>query len=459
MRTLWTGRELKELFPGNDHIADSASIMGIAIDSRQVKEGDLFIPLEGQTDGHLFIQNALDQGAALSFSKKKVDVSKSFILKVQDTLQALTDLGQAAKKRSSAHRIAITGSVGKTTTKEIMGHVFSKLEGIHYSKASYNNHIGVPYTLATMPKDTETGIFELGMNNRGEIMPLSKQVNPHVVVITMLAPSHIGRMRSMEEIVSEKGDILEGMQDGGSVILNTDHDNSDNLKKRAYAQKSDVYTYGEKSNNDAYIASYTPLSLQEYAIRAVVMGEDVSFKFNLQGIYNAVNVLPTLLLAKIKGYELKPIIPHLESIKPFDRRGEIETVNNVTIINDAYNANLCSMTASITVLDQAPCDGRKICVLGEMRELGAYSDMHHVQVATFLNESNIDSVFVSGEAAKPLYNALEDEKKVLYALNADDLTSPINKYLKDGDTVLFKGSLGSNIHKIVPELKSLLRKS
>ncbi len=459
---LWTAQDAATATDGKT--SGDWTVTGISIDSRKVNEGDLFIALKGPNfDGHKFEQAALDAGAhAVMVSDANGIPDSDKVLLVDDTMAALERLGLAGRERSKAKIVAITGSVGKTGTKEALKYVLSQQGKTHASPASFNNHWGVPITLATLPADAAFGVFEIGMNHPGEISKLVKMVKPSVALITTVVGAHTEFFKDEAEIAMAKAEIFDGLESDGTVILNRDNLHYFALARRAKELGlSTIKCFGTDAVSN-YRLFEANIVADGSAVRARVGGQDLEYFIGCPGEHWVLNSLAVLGCVDAVGADLIKASQDLADVTPPAGRGETSIVNvpsgdgTFTLIDDAYNANPTSMMAGIKVLSQSkPGEGgRKIAVLGEMRELGDSATKMHADLYHPLTSLEIDRVYSVGPMMAELDKTLPSERNAGHFETAEDAIEPIKADLRDGDVVLVKGSLGIYVSKIVSALKS-----
>lgn len=458
--TLWTGLELNQIFSSS--VPDDLAIKGISIDTRTINPGDLFIALKGdQGDGHTFLDKAEKAGAGAALvSTFYPQLSIPQIL-VDDTLQGLCQLARVARSRTKARVIAITGSVGKTSTKDILAQVLTHFGPVSYSHASYNNHWGVPLSLARIDRDAAYAILEVGMNNPGEILPLAKLIQPEIAVITVIAPAHIGHMGSIEAIAHEKAQLFDGLVAGGIAIMPHDTPFKDLLVTHArQCQAANIFTVGMEEGADIKGAGYkTSLTHQGSSLTVHTQGHEISCTLELVGEHLALIALTTYAVAQGLSLDLNRVTNYLRHVHPVKGRGQHHQllINGMPIylVDDAYNANLTSMIAGLKVLTTLTphAQGRRIAILGEMLELGEYAMDHHGAVATFIAQVPIDQVFVTGgEAMEYCFNLLPDHQRGSFKENAQDLIPILLSSLRPHDVLYIKGSKGSRVSLVVDAL-------
>lgn len=459
--TLWTSKEISEIF--NCQLPAGFDVKGVSIDSRTLQSGDLFFALKTPTsDGHDFVLDAARKGAVAVVVSKQVPGCTCPQIMVDSTFRALQDLGRYGRMRSKAKIIAITGSVGKTTTKEVLRHVLEGIGGVSASVASYNNHWGVPLSLARLPKDAKFGIFEIGMNNPGEITPLSEMVNPHVAIITAIAPAHIGQMGSLENIAKEKACIFDGLMQEGIAVLSADSEFFPFLKAKALQHHPDqLVTFGESASAEVRLIDYESVGEKALITFAIGGREKQSFSYSLMGRHLAAAALIALAVAKTLKLDLKTILKRLETMEPVNGRGKVYSINLngnlVKLVDDSYNANLVSTLAALDTLASVLLKdtGKRIAVLGEMLELGSHAIDHHQQVAKACLEKGIDRVyFCGGSAMKQAFDLLPEKCRGGFVATAQELIKPILNDVCPNDIILIKGSKGSRVSLIAEALIS-----
>lgn len=438
-------------------------VTGISIDTRTLQPGDLFVALKGDnSDGHDHVRRAFEAGAAAAV----VDEDHAAALKgagrlyvVRDTLQALEGLGRAARARTKARVAAVTGSVGKTTTKEMLRHMLSAQGPTHASVASYNNHWGVPLTLARMPGATRFGVFEIGMNHPGEITPLVGMVQPHIAIITRIAPVHLEHLGSIEAIADAKAEIFSGVVRGGAAILNRDDAQFDGLREKALAGSVRfVLGFGVADGAEARLVSFED-DAGTSRVEADILGRRVRYTIGMPGRHIALNSLAALLATRALGGDLEAAAASLADFAPPTGRGAREHLARdglaITLIDESYNANPVSMAAALDVLGTVPRqgDGRRVAILGDMLELGPQAPDLHAALADAVERNDIDAVFAAGPLMRHLYDALPAARQGAYAPDAARLEDTVTNALTDGDVVMIKGSNGSRMGTIVTRLR------
>lgn len=452
MTTLWTSNEIAAATEGTAS-ADFA-VSGVAFDSREVGPGDLFLALKGEsTDGHRFLDQAFAQGAAGAVVS---DTTAHPGVEVADTTAALNALGAASRQRSGAKIIGVTGSVGKTGTKEAL---FAALDRIdpgcaHRSVKSYNNHTGVPLSLARMPRSTRYGVFEMGMNHAGELAQLTRLVRPQVAIVTAIAPAHLGFFDSVEKIADAKGEIFQGLEPGGTAIVPYDSPYRDRLLDAARPYATRIVTFGLGEGAD-YRAVETMRARGGGTFVMARFGDrELSFTLSQPGEHWVSNAMAILAAVDAVGGDLEVAGLALAELGGLAGRGARMTVpvagGTALVIDESYNANPSSMRATLKVLAAEP--GRRIAVLGEMRELGTHAHALHAELADPIAEAGVSRAILVGEAMAPLAAALEGRLDFVHVADAAAAKAELDSTLAPGDAVLIKGSNGVRLATIVAAL-------
>ncbi|MEM0977701.1 MAG: UDP-N-acetylmuramoyl-tripeptide--D-alanyl-D-alanine ligase [Pseudomonadota bacterium] len=454
MTALWTSEAAVRATGGvssTDWVAT-----GVSIDTRTIAKGDLFVALNGQRDGHDFVADALSKGAAAALVSRVPEgvAGNDPLLIVTDVLDALGDLGRAARKRTHAKVIGITGSVGKTSTKEMLRHLLQASGQVHASVRSYNNHWGVPLTLARMPEDTDFAVLEIGMNAPGEIAPLSRLADLDIALITTVAPVHLEAFEDVEGIAVEKASISAGLRDGGHMVVNADFP----TRTVVAAQLSglDVTWFGEAADADPIIRSISASETRQ-TISFLWNGLDQQFDLAATGRHFAVNALGALAVTRLAGGDVSRAMHALSTFAEPEGRGAREALNLpqglVTLIDESYNANPTSMAAALDVLAQTEAR-RRVAILGDMLELGPQEVSYHVQLADLKAMSRIDIVHCVGRRMEALYKALPKGQRGEWFEDAGAAEVALGQLLLPGDALMIKGSNGSAVHRLVTALKA-----
>jgi UDP-N-acetylmuramoyl-tripeptide--D-alanyl-D-alanine ligase len=460
---LWTTRAMVEAMRASINGALPEAVTGLSIDSRTIAAGEAYFAIKGDVhDGHDFVMAALHAGAALAVvekARRDKFASDAPLLVVDDVLAALVDLAHAARARLNAQVIAVTGSVGKTSTKEALRRVLGAQGETHASAASFNNHWGVPLSLARCAASVRFAIFEIGMNHAGEIQPLVKMVRPHVAVITTVEPVHLEFFAGIEAIADAKAEIFAGLEPGGAVVLNRDNSQFSRLEKRAKELGiSHIVSFGADEKSDARLLDVS-LHAACSAVHAHILGHDITYKLGMPGRHMAINSLAVLAAASLAGADLARAALSLSQIEPAAGRGVrrvLELANGeATLIDESYNANPASMAAALNVLGQAAVGprGRRIAVLGDMLELGPTGPALHRGLNEAIKANRIDLVYCCGPLMRNLWDALSTGKRGGYAENAASLDAQAVAAIRAGDVIMIKGSLGSKMKTIVNALE------
>ncbi|WP_026607083.1 UDP-N-acetylmuramoylalanyl-D-glutamyl-2,6-diaminopimelate--D-alanyl-D-alanine ligase [Methylocapsa acidiphila] len=436
---------------------------GISIDTRSLREDELFFAIKGEnSDGHDHVAAAFDKGAlAAVVDEAHADAlaGQGSLFVVRDVLRALEGLGVAARDRTAARIIAVTGSVGKTSTKEALRVALAPGGAVHASVASYNNHFGVPLTLARMPKQSRFGVFEIGMNHKGEIAPLVAMVRPHVAIVTTIAPVHLENFANLDEIADAKAEIFSGLAPGGVVILHRDIAQYDRLLAQAEASAAGyVASFGEHEKADARLVNVA-LAADHSVIEAEICGRALTYRLGAPGRHLALNSLAVLLAAKAVGVDLDAAAAALASFAAGAGRGQQLTLEAkggaFTLIDESYNANPASMRAAFALAGALPASetGRRIAILGDMLELGREEASMHAGLARDIEANHIDLVYAAGPLMKHLFLALPGQFQGAWRESASELLPIACAAIRGGDVVVVKGSNGSQMSAIVAALK------
>jgi len=463
MSLLWTIDDMVAAMRADKAGSLPDGVTGISIDSRGIAKGEAFFAIQGDNrDGHDFVDGALKAGAGLAViarSKLTSFADDAPLLLVDDVLDGLRDLARAARARSQAKIVAVTGSVGKTGTKEALRLALSADGETHVSAASYNNHWGVPLSLARCPASAKYAVFEIGMNHAGEITPLTQLVRPHVAIVTTVAPVHLEYFGSVEKIADAKAEIFVGIEPDGAAVLNIDNDQYDRLNAAAQAAKvSRIVTFGEKAEADSQLLRFS-MQPESSTAQAIVLGHEVTYKLGAPGKHVILNSLGVLSAVVLVGADLALAALALSGLKAPTGRGARMTLHlphgSALLIDESYNANPASMAAAIALLGQADVGrhGRRIAVLGDMLELGDQGDALHAALAAPIETAHVDLVYCSGPRMHSLWQALPSGRRGGYAVTAAELEPSVLDAIRDGDAVMVKGSLGSKMGPIVKALE------
>ncbi|MEO0773155.1 MAG: UDP-N-acetylmuramoyl-tripeptide--D-alanyl-D-alanine ligase [Pseudomonadota bacterium] len=457
--SLWTSEEAAEATGGR--VTAPWAATGVSIDTRTLEPGDLFVALTVARDAHEFVGQALEKGAAAALvSRVPEGVSEDApLLIVEDVQAGLEALGSAGRARTDARVVGITGSVGKTSTKEMLRDVLAAQGRTHASVASYNNHWGVPLTLARMPEDTEFAVIEMGMNHPGEIAPLSKMARPHVAMITTVAEVHMEAFDDgIEGIAREKAAIFEGLEPGGVAVINDDVGTAPILRKATQATQ---IGFGEQGRD------YRLVSVSVADGVSVVKAETAEgpflFKLASAGQHFAMNGLGALAAAKALGADLARAGHALSDWAPVKGRGAVERVEldpdrpeaALILIDDSYNANPTSLGAGFDVLAEAASRGRRIAFVGDMKELGPTEVAMHAGMAEHPAIQKIDCVHCVGPLMEAMHDALPGDKQGMHTETSEAMAPHLRELVRAGDTILVKGSLSMAMARIVEGIHDL----
>jgi UDP-N-acetylmuramoyl-tripeptide--D-alanyl-D-alanine ligase len=452
---LWTSADIARATGGTEGGGFSAT--GVSIDTRTLEPGDLFVALAGLRDGHEFVAQAMAKGATGALVSQDVDAP---FVKVADTLAALEKLGVAARERATkARRGAVTGSVGKTSVTQAIMAGLTLAGPAHSSVKSYNNHIGVPLTLARMPAATERAVFEIGMNHADEIRPLTRFVRPHAVVVTTVGPVHTENFPDGEEGVARaKAEVFEGLEPGGVAILNADNKWFGLLKAEAEKAGARVLSFGTGEGCDARLIDFQ-VPGSHAVIQGRLHGKAMDFPILQTGFHWGLNSMAVLLMLEALDVDLDKSLAALGSFEPLAGRGAESAVavkdGAFTLIDESYNANPISMASAIKTLGARATAGRRIVALTDMLELGPEAEAFHAGLAAPLEAASIDLVFCAGPLMKSLWDALPPTRRGGYAETAAALAPQLAQAVEAGDVVMVKGSNGSKAGLIAQGLLAL----
>jgi UDP-N-acetylmuramoyl-tripeptide--D-alanyl-D-alanine ligase len=453
MTALWTSDEIAAAIGGT--ASAPFEVTGVTFDSREVQRGDLFVAMPGTVhDGHRFVDGAFAAGAAGAIVSQPVEGPHVL---VPDTFAALQALGRASRARTSATVIGVTGSVGKTSTKEALYAALDRNRPgkAHRSVKSYNNHTGVPLSLARMSRDAEFAVFEMGMNNAGEIRALTAQVRPHVALITAIAPAHIENLGSLEAIADAKAEIFEGLEPDGIAIIPNDTPQRDHLVKAARRHVESIVTFG---GGDADVHAVHAVESQHGGslISAMLADRELTFTISQRGEHWVSNALAVLAAVEAAGADVALAGLALAELGGLKGRGERHWVavdgGEALLIDESYNANPASMAATLKSLGAEAEVTRRIAVLGPMRELGEHSEALHAGIAPAVREARVDRLILIGEEMRPLEQALCGTVETQRVGGVDEATEALRQLLRPGDAVLVKASNSVGLAKLVERM-------
>ncbi len=453
---LWTSAEIVAA-TGGRLTGPAFEAGGVSIDTRSLEPGDLFVALIGESDGHAYVEQALAKGAAGVLAQQAASGSS---IVVNNTQAALESLGLAARDRAArARRGAVTGSVGKTSVTQAVAAGLSLAGASHASVKSYNNHIGVPLTLARMPRDTLRAVFEIGMNHPGEIEPLSRMVTPDVVAITTVGAVHVENFPDGEAGVARaKAEIFAGLAPGGTAILNMDDRWFDFLRREAARAGARILTFGSSEEADAELLTFTQAA-DGAQVTARFGGEKLAFAIRQNGAHWGLNSLAVLLMLSELGVDRPTSLAALAAFAPLDGRGAARQIQlpggAFTLIDESYNANPLSVTAALRTLGASLAKGRRIVALTDMLELGAESENLHAGLAKEIEAAGVDLVFCAGPLMNSLWRTLSPTRRGGYAQLAAELEPQLLRAIEPGDVVMVKGSRDSKAAALAQALLAL----
>lgn len=460
MTHLWTADEIVEATGGRPFGVMPEGVGGVSIDSRSLMPGDAFFAIKGDAmDGHDFITAAVAAGAGLFIvSEGKLPALGRLnlpMIVVPDVLVALEKLGVAARKRTKAKVIAVTGSAGKTSTKEALRHCLSVVGHVHASDKSFNNHWGVPLSLARMPADCQYAIFEIGMNHADEIRPLVRMVRPHVAIVTLVAAAHLGHFKNLGEIAKAKAEIFEGLLPNGTALINRDDAHWKSLEKDAVAAGvKNVAFFGEHIRS-TYRLLDCKLHSDHSTFAAKIGGKEILARVGAPGRHMVQNAIAVLACAHLVGAALPAVALALGDLKAEAGRGKRHRLRHpkgaFTLIDESYNANPASMKAALSLLKtmEIPERGKRIAVLGDMLELGNHAPKLHAELGELLLDAGTQRVFLGGEAMRALADAMPEGIKFEYRAKTDELLPLVLAAVRPGDAVVVKSSKSTGFSKIV----------
>ena len=457
---LWTSAEAAAATGGKTPVPWSAT--GVSIDSRSVEAGDLFVALAGPNhDGHDFVQAAFERAAAAAMVSRqpKRRPADAPLLLVVDTYEGLRTLAAQARARSTAHIVAITGSVGKTGTKELLAGALESCGPTLASAGNLNNHIGAPLSLARLPQGARFGVFEVAMNHPGEIAPLSRLIRPNTALITTIAPAHTEYFTGLDAVADAKAEIFQGLEPGGTAVLNRDNDYFCRLANAARAAGAGrIVSFGESEEAEARLLAWQPAAAGG-RVSASIGGVELDYEIAFSGRHWALNSVAVLAAVRAAGAPVDRAAAALGRVLPGTGRGARRRLpagdGFFELIDESYNASPAAVRAAIATLAEAtPLSpgGRRIAVLGDMLELGEAAVRWHAELAADIDAGDVDLVFTAGPLTAHLHSALDPARRGAHAPDSDGLADILRAELRAGDLVLVKGSLGSRMGLIVRRL-------
>jgi len=465
MTLVWKAEEVVRAVRGQSVYEQSWTASGVSIDSRTTRPGDIFVAIKGpDKDAHDFVAAAFAAGAtAAVVGRAPAQVpGKAPLIFVEDTFAALQDLGRVGRQRAKTTIVAVTGSVGKTGTKEQLRVILEACGDTHANEGSLNNHWGVPLTLARLPADARFGIVEIGMNHAGELGPLSREVQPHISLITNIEAAHMEFFPSLEAIADAKAEIFLGMNAEGTAVLNRDNPQFARLLAAARTQGlKRILGFGRNPKSEARLVA-CKADEKGSTIAAVILDQKIRYRIGTPGEHIAFNSLGALLAAAAAGADPEIGAEALANFIPPQGRGTRQTIRtkdggSFTLIDESYNASPAAMRAAFKVLKQTQPgkNGRRIAVLGDMRELGNAAPKLHVDLAPDVMEAEIDTVHCCGEMMACLYETLPAAKRGQKTRESKEMAALVGPSVRDGDVVMIKGSHGVHMEHIVESLKAL----
>ena len=460
---LWSFDNLVAAAEGRADGTPVKLINGFSLDSRGLSLGDVFVALKDQRDGHEFVSSAFANGAAAALvaSDYERKTGDGALIRVADTLKGLEAVGRASRARlpNSSRVIAVTGSAGKTGTKEMLRACLARIGPTHAADKSFNNHWGVPLTLARMPAATRFGVFEIGMNHPGEITPLSQMVRPHIAIITTVEAVHLEQFASVADIAEAKAEIFAGLDTAGVAILNRDNPHFDLLASRAGERGLRVVSFGFDANASVRCID-AQLEADASRVTALIGGREISYRVAIPGAHIVQNSLAVLAAVHEAGVDVETAMAALSDLKAPAGRGtrtELLTPGGaVLLIDESYNANPASMRAALSVLATLPRAQyrRRIAVLGDMLELGAEATSLHVGLKEAVDAAGVDLVFACGPQMAHLYHALPEQRRGAWSEQSTGIETALLDAIAAGDAVMIKGSNGSRMAPLVAAVKS-----
>ncbi|MFD0980811.1 UDP-N-acetylmuramoyl-tripeptide--D-alanyl-D-alanine ligase [Tropicimonas aquimaris] len=474
MTALWTSDAAARATGGK--VTAPWEATSVSIDTRSLEPGALFVALKDVRDGHDFVADALARGAAAALVSRVPEgvAPDAPLLVVEDVLKGLEALAVAARARTVARVIGVTGSVGKTSTKEMLRAILGGQGKVHAAEKSYNNHWGVPLTLARMPADADYAVIEIGMNHPGEISPLARLADLDAAIVTIVAPAHLEAFESVEGIAREKATIMDGLRPGGVAVLNADIETAPILQAAAEAKQARILRFGSSGIEAQLLDAF--LKDGQTVARARLAGPDgvahpLLFKIGSPGRHFAMNGLAALAVATALGADMALAAGDLGRWLPYEGRGVRETIaldivqDRLTfdMIDDSYNANPASVGAALDMLAAStPVDGvgrvshgRRIAILGDMLELGPREAELHAALAGHPAMETIDVVHCVGPRSRALWEALPRTRRGRWAKDSTAMAGEVHHLIDAGDIVLVKGSLGIRLARVVDAIRKL----
>lgn len=451
---MWTIDEVVQAVGGVIVRADVKAFSGISTDSRTVGKGELFIPIDGKNfDGHAFIGDAYNKshgGTLCEMGRKDLLAgAQGTIILVPSTMRALLDLAHFRRKKTPGTVIALTGSNGKTTTKEILVTMIGKERKVHFNERNFNNLIGVSKSILSVEGNPDFLVFELGTNSRGEIRQLAEVTEPDVSLITNINPSHLEGLDDLDGVLEEKLDLFRLTKEGGHILINVD---DPSLASSAVDGNHVLHTFGINRAADFQLVVEEDLGWDGYDFTLKLYGDSMRVRSKLLGKHNLYNILAASSIAYVVGISTKQIRNAIEGFRPYAMRFKpISAKKGYTLVDDSYNANPASVKWAVTTLSSLPCSGKRIAVLGDMKELGGTTAYYHREIGRFLKESAIDEVILSGEDAREILKELNNGRGKFFG-DKTTLIDYVKRRIGRGDVILVKGSRAAKMEEIVEAL-------
>jgi UDP-N-acetylmuramoyl-tripeptide--D-alanyl-D-alanine ligase len=454
---LWTAEEICAATRSSLCSKDSWEASGITMNSKEVQKGDLFVAIKGEkVDGHDFLDEAFKNGAIAAIVEHAPATDHNYVV-VRNTREALMDIGRAARNRLNGTILGITGTAGKTSTKDMLALVLGAQGKTFATKRSFNSTITAPLSLASAQRDIDYGVFEIGMNERGEIAELSKIVRPHIGIITTVGPGHLQNFSSVEEIAQEKASIFLGTPTSGIAILPGDNPLWNILHDTAKARGIEhIYSFGESAHCEARLLKSVEKN-GYYHHEVSILGKKYAFKLSLPGKHWALNALMALLVVKLLNKDVLKACETVESYSPPEHRGvPILLQDDILLVDESYNANPISMQVALESFGLRKVAGKKIAILGDMRELGTNAPALHASLAEDVKHAGVSILLTYGENMEHLHSALKKNLESHHFKAMDALLEKIFDILRPHDAMIVKSSLGVGFIYIINALKQAL---
>jgi len=457
-RNYWSNFIFKKVF--NKNKLKNMNYNGVSINSKTIKKNNLFFAIHGKnSDGHNFVKEAIKKGAIKSVISKKINnISNNKVIKVKNTFTTLNNLAKATRDCSSAKILGITGSVGKTTLKNLIGFALKNYGKVYYSPHSYNNKFGVPLSLSNLKKNTDYGVFEIGMDKKGEINNLSKIVKPEIAIINNIAEAHFKNFKTLKDIAKAKAEIINNILEGGIIILNKDDKFFSFLSRIAQKKRVKIISFGQKNRADIFLSGRRKIK-NYYILKVIVKNKIFYFKTKNSTNNFASNVLACISVLFLLNLDLKKMKNKFTNFTIPEGRGDIKIVNKFKkkfkFIDESYNANPLSMRSAIKNMNSYKRKGKakKLVLIGDMLELGKKTKKLHKELSTVINRSDVDKVFVYGKYIKETFNSLSTKKKGKVFNNLKEAYHHLGKILHNNDLLMIKGSNATGLNQLSKNIK------